>query len=71
MATSTLIAGLPPELELTDGYIIRLTAIDATTGADVAGVVVNNAAIYAQNVGGGSAGDLASGPFLLVPGPGA
>jgi hypothetical protein len=36
-----------PVLELTEGEILSLEAIDPTTGAAVAGVVVNNMVIYA------------------------
>jgi hypothetical protein len=38
-----------PVLELTEGEIISLEAIDATTGLPVAGVVVNNMVIYATD----------------------
>jgi hypothetical protein len=37
-----------PVLELTEGEILSLEAIDATTGLPVAGVVVNNMVIYAS-----------------------
>lgn len=39
------IAPLPPFLALADGMIIRITAIDAVTGATVSGVKVSNVAI--------------------------
>jgi hypothetical protein len=37
-----------PVLELTEGEILSLEAIDATTGLPVAGVVVDNMVIYAS-----------------------
>lgn len=47
MATSTLVAPMPA-LELTEGEIISLEAIDPTTGAAVAGVFCTNFIIYAS-----------------------
>ena len=37
-----LIAPLAPNLELQPGYIVKLIAVDPTTGAAVTGVVVSN-----------------------------
>jgi hypothetical protein len=37
-----------PALELVEGEVISLEAIDATTGLPVAGVVVDNMVIYAS-----------------------
>lgn len=62
-----LIAGMPPELDLDAGYVVRFQALDPTTGAAVAGVVVNDASIMARNLGD-DAGALAVGPWQLVPG---
>jgi hypothetical protein len=39
------IAPLPPYLSLPHGFSVVLRAVDATTGADVAGVNVTNAVI--------------------------
>jgi hypothetical protein len=64
-----LIGGLPYDLDLDAGWIIRVAALDPTTGAAVNGVTVTNFAILVRNLTGGDAGDLAFGPFLLVPGP--
>lgn len=61
---------LPPGLSLADGWTIRLRAIDPTTGADVAGVIVTDATIQARSLTGDTSG-LESGDFKLVPGPGA
>jgi hypothetical protein len=52
VATSVLVAGLPPDLDLDDNYIIRVDAIDPTTGATVAGVNVTYLSIFAVNLGG-------------------
>lgn len=60
---------MPPECTLDYGCTIEFAAISPTTGAAITGVKVSNANIYVQNVGG--AGDISSGPFMLVPGPGA
>lgn len=46
-----LIAGLPPDLDLPDGYIIRFNALDPNTGAAVTGVVVQNVSIFGTNLG--------------------
>lgn len=61
-------ASLPQNLDLGQGYTLRVTALDATTGNLVAGVKVGQVVITATNVLGGN---IESGPFLLVPGPGA
>ena len=65
-----LIAGLPPNLDLPDGYEVRFNALDPTTGAQVTGVVVTAATLYVQTLAGGATVDLNSGPFKLVSGPG-
>lgn len=63
---------MPPDLDLPDGYIVRWAAIDPTTGADVAGVVVSNVSIFGTALGTGTGGDGApAGPYMLVPGPNA
>lgn len=62
---------MPPELDLGDGYTLRLTALDPTTGNAVSGVTVSNLAMAVVNVGGGDVIDLVFGDFQLVPGPGA
>lgn len=59
---------MPQDLDLGQGYSLRVTALDPTTGALVAGVKVGQVVITATNVAGG---DIQSGPFLLVPGPAA
>lgn len=64
-----LIAGLPPGLDLPAGYVVRVTALDPSSGAAVTGVTVSNFALYVRNLVGTDSTDLQSGPFLLVPGP--
>lgn len=65
------IAPMPPYLDLPAGYVLRVNAIDPTTGAQVTGVTLTSVSITIENLGGGSASALESGPFMLVPGPGA
>lgn len=60
-------AALPPDLELTGDYTIRLTAIDATTGNLVTGVVVSSASYQVNPQGTTTPADLTSGPYLYVP----
>ena len=64
-------AAMPQELDLPDGYIVTWAAIDPTTGADIAGVVVSNVSIFGTllDLAGNPTTDF--GPFMLVPGPGA
>lgn len=63
-----IVAALPPDLNLQAGYVIRVNALDPTTGAEVTGVTVTDFAIYCDNLTGA---DLGAGAFVLVPGPGA
>ena len=58
-------AGLPPELIISDGYVLRFAALDPTSGAPVAGVVVSLATAEVTRLAG-DLGDLAPNP-LLVP----
>lgn len=60
-------AALPPDLELTGDYTIRLTAIDATTGNLVTGVIVSSASYQVSPQGTTTPADLTSGPYLYVP----
>lgn len=63
------VAGMPPDCALDFGCSIEFVAIDPVTGNAVTGVTVANALIYVSSTG--SSDQLASGPFMLVPGPGA
>ena len=38
---------LPPNLDLPPSTLIQITAVDATTGADIPAVVISNVAILA------------------------
>ena len=62
---------MPAELDLADNWTLRVTALDPLTGAVVSGVKVSQLALEVELLGGTSAGDLAVGPYLLVPGSGA
>lgn len=65
-------AALPSDLDLPDGYVVTWSAIDPTTGADVAGVKVTSVSIFGTILGSGDGGGgNLFGPFMLVPGPGA
>lgn len=66
-------AAMPAELELAGGFTVRLTAINATTGAVIPGITVSDfVAIVDDLTGlGGAALKVDSGPYLLIPGPGA
>lgn len=69
MATPTE-AGMPPDTELDNGCTVVFDAIDPTTGASVSGVTFTAGVLYVD-VTQGSVENLQSGPFMLVPGPGA
>lgn len=60
-----LVAGLPPSLALSSGYVIRLTALDPTTGAAVSGVRVTDVSYFVRPL---TAADETESPSpLLVP----
>jgi len=56
--------GLPPDCILDGGYIIRLTAVSATTGAVVAGVTVSGVELQVSQLAGPSLVE-APMPFLV------
>lgn len=60
---------MPPLLDLSAGWTIRVTAVDGT-GATVTAVNVSDMGIIAD-APLGATDSLAVGPFMLVPGPGA
>lgn len=62
---------MPPELDLADGWTLRVSALDPTTGSPVSGVTVSNLAIEVKLGADTSPSDLEVGPYLLVPGSGA
>ena len=63
-------AGLPEDLDIGDGYTLRVTALDPVSGNPVTGVTVSNLIFTAEQLAGTPEG-LEVGPFMLVPGPGA
>jgi len=70
MTVYTLQAPMPA-LRVFDGMIVRLEAIDPTTGDAVTGVVASAWAIYGDDLAEAAIdnqGDVV-GPFMLVPGP--
>ena len=66
-----LTVAFPPNLVLTDGWKVTITAVDATTGNLVTGVRINEALIQIEVLEGPGGASLNSGPFMFVPGPGA
>ena len=65
-------AAMPSNLDLQDGYSLRVTALDPSTGALVAGVKIGLVVFTADNTGGViSGGGGGPGQWLIVPGPGA
>lgn len=66
-----VVAGMPEDLDLPDGYVLTWAALDPTTGADVAGVTVTDVSIFGTMLGSGGGGGVDLGPFMLVPGPSA
>lgn len=64
-----LMAGMPT-LPLTSDCKIRFAAVDPLTGADVSGVTVARAIVYAVELDDSPGGvAVSSGPYMLVPGP--
>lgn len=64
-------APLPPGLDIASGYFIQVNAVSPTDGSQVSGVVVSNfSLLVAETLNTASTGE-ATGPFFLVPGPGA
>lgn len=59
---------MPQDLDLTSGWTIRVTAVDAS-GSLVSGVNVSGMGITADAPLGADGGTLEVGPFMLVPGP--
>lgn len=53
----------PPNLVLTDGWKVTITAVDATTGALVTGVRITEALMQVEQLAGD---DLSSGAFKML-----
>lgn len=64
-------APMPANLDLGPGFTLRVTALSTTDGSVVSGVSVSNFSVLLEDIAGVVVSDLAYGPFLLVPGPGA
>lgn len=62
---------MPADLDLGDGWTLRVTALNPVTGAVVPGVTVSSFAMEVELGAGTSAVDLETGDYKLVPGPGA
>lgn len=62
---------LPPDFVLDERYVIRVTALDPSTGNVVSGVNVADVTFMVDNLTGGDLASGSFGPFLLVPGPSA
>lgn len=61
-----LTVALPPNLELWDSCVIRISGIDPATGDEVTGIQIQDVAFEIDNQGSDA---LAYGPFMLVTGP--
>lgn len=70
MATP-LNAPMPPDLDLGPGFTLRVTALAVSDGSVVSAVNVSNFSVLAQDIAGDGGASLVTGPFFLVPGPGA
>jgi len=66
-------AASPAQLELGGGFTVRLTAIDPTTGNVINNITVSDFVALVDDLtgSGGTTLQVDSGPYLLVPGPGA
>ena len=69
MAAAPMTAGLPVDCTLSAGYVVRLVAIDPTTGAAVAGVQLSDVSFFVTDLeaGGGATGPDNTPLPLLVP----
>lgn len=66
-----LSASMPQFTQLGNNALIVMEAIDPTSGAAVTGVKFTQVDIYADVQDAPGGGNDKSGPFMLVPGPGA
>lgn len=64
-------AAMPPNLDLGPGFTLRVTALSTVDGSVVSGVNVSNFSVIVGGAGDTGTGQLAYGPYLLVPGPNA
>lgn len=66
-----IVAPMPQALDLAGEYTFVFDAQDPSTGASVAGVTVSDAQLFGEAIGQATGDVYNSGPFMLVPGPGA
>lgn len=66
-----LTGGLPTQMDLGQNWQIRFDAVDPTTGASVSGVTISATGMLVGLIGQTQPDQVTSGPFMLVPGPGA
>ena len=66
-----LTVAFPPNLVISDGWKVTITALDPTTGNLVTGVRITEALLEIEVLEGPGGAALNSGPFMFVPGPGA
>lgn len=64
-------APMPEDLQIGEGYTVRVTALDPTTATPVSGVKLNTVILTGTSSGTADTGGLATGDWFLVPGPGA
>lgn len=60
---------LPEDVVIGDGWIVEWDAVDPTTGASVAGVVISQANVTAADQSAPALETPQAGPFMLLPGP--
>lgn len=70
MATP-LDAPMPANLDLGPGFTLRVTALAVADGSVMSGITVSNFSVLVGGAAGVDLGVLATGPFMLVPGPNA
>lgn len=62
-----LTAAIPPNFDLDSGYVLRVTALDPTTGAVVSGVTLTNVLLMVRPLTPTGSADDGSPLPLLVP----
>jgi hypothetical protein len=63
------IAPLPPFFELSDGMVIKITAVDAATNATISAVVISQVSIDVDPVTADETTTEQLGQIFLIPGP--
>jgi len=58
-----LTVAFPPNLLITDGWVVTIAAVDPATGANVSGVRITEALLQVENLSGT---DLSSGAFKML-----